>query len=140
MGPPACLIELMGDAPVPPSWPDTCTTSALALATPLATTPMPASATSLTDTLADGFTCAGVLGACALWRVSACVIACTHACVLFTAQPLEGAPHRGCKKITGHAHIWRHTDLVQVMDELGQVLDGVNVVVGGRGDEGHTRL
>mmetsp|Transcript_10760 Transcript_10760/g.44501 ORF Transcript_10760/g.44501 Transcript_10760/m.44501 type:complete len:266 (+) Transcript_10760:802-1599(+) len=51
-GPPQCLIELTGDAPVPPSWPDTWMMSAPALATPLATVPMPASATSLTLTLA----------------------------------------------------------------------------------------
>mmetsp|Transcript_9151 Transcript_9151/g.30125 ORF Transcript_9151/g.30125 Transcript_9151/m.30125 type:complete len:265 (-) Transcript_9151:820-1614(-) len=53
-GPPACLIELMGDAPVPPSCPDTWITSAFALATPLLTVPMPASPTSLTLTLASG--------------------------------------------------------------------------------------
>mmetsp|Transcript_31683 Transcript_31683/g.53232 ORF Transcript_31683/g.53232 Transcript_31683/m.53232 type:complete len:305 (+) Transcript_31683:1062-1976(+) len=53
-GPPACLMLLMGDAPVPPSCPDTWMTSAPALATPEATVPMPASATSFTETLADG--------------------------------------------------------------------------------------
>lgn len=52
-GPPACLMLLMGEAPVPPSWPLIWITSALALATPDATTPMPASATSLTDTCVD---------------------------------------------------------------------------------------
>mmetsp|Transcript_5873 Transcript_5873/g.18000 ORF Transcript_5873/g.18000 Transcript_5873/m.18000 type:complete len:264 (-) Transcript_5873:3664-4455(-) len=56
MGPPACLIDEMGDAPVPPSWPETWITSAFALATPDAMTPMPASATSLTETLAAWFT------------------------------------------------------------------------------------
>mmetsp|Transcript_22559 Transcript_22559/g.63324 ORF Transcript_22559/g.63324 Transcript_22559/m.63324 type:complete len:282 (+) Transcript_22559:1993-2838(+) len=55
-GPPACLMEDTGEAPVPPSWPDTWMTSALALATPEAMVPMPASATSLTLTLACGFT------------------------------------------------------------------------------------
>ena len=44
MGPPACLMELTGLAPVPPSWPETWMMSALALATPLAMVPMPASA------------------------------------------------------------------------------------------------
>ena len=56
MGPPQCLMEETGDAPVPPSWPDTWITSAPALATPDATVPMPAWATSLTLTLADGAT------------------------------------------------------------------------------------
>jgi hypothetical protein len=41
---------LIGLAPVPPSWPLIWMMSALAFATPLATTPMPASATSLTET------------------------------------------------------------------------------------------
>ena len=45
---PACLIEVSGDAPVPPSWPEISTTSAWALATPAATVPTPTSATSLT--------------------------------------------------------------------------------------------
>lgn len=49
-GPPACLMLLIGLAPVPPSWPLIWMMSALAFATPLATTPMPASATSLTET------------------------------------------------------------------------------------------
>eukprot|EP00967_Tisochrysis_lutea_P090748 scaffold129951_cov19-Tisochrysis_lutea.AAC.3 len=31
MGPPACLMELMGEAPVPPSWPDTCSAKAMLL-------------------------------------------------------------------------------------------------------------
>lgn len=57
MGPPACLMEEMGDAPVPPSWPLIWMTSALALATPDATVPMPAWATSFTLTLAVGDTC-----------------------------------------------------------------------------------
>ena len=55
-GPPQCLMDEMGDAPVPPSWPETWMTSALALATPLATVPMPACATSLTETLAAALT------------------------------------------------------------------------------------
>jgi len=44
-GEPACLMEDNGDAPVPPSWPDTWITSALALATPAATVPIPTSDT-----------------------------------------------------------------------------------------------
>ncbi len=47
-GVPACLSELRGLAPVPPSWPETSTTSAFAFATPAATAPMPAWLTSLT--------------------------------------------------------------------------------------------
>ena len=51
-GVPACLIELHGDAPVPPSWPAITTWSAFALATPAAIVPTPTSETSLTLTLA----------------------------------------------------------------------------------------
>ena len=40
-GMPAYLIEVCGLAPVPPLWPDTRITSALALATPAAIVPMP---------------------------------------------------------------------------------------------------
>ena len=47
-GTPPCLIEVSGDAPVPPSWPEISTTSACAFATPAATVPTPASATSFT--------------------------------------------------------------------------------------------
>ena len=47
-GMPACLIDVSGLAPVPPSWPAISTTSALPLATPAATVPTPTSATSLT--------------------------------------------------------------------------------------------
>ena len=56
-GPPACLMEDTGEAPVPPSWPLIWITSALALATPLATVPIPAWATSFTLTLAEGAIC-----------------------------------------------------------------------------------
>ncbi len=59
MGPPQCLMEEMGEAPVPPSCPEIWMMSALALATPDATVPMPAWATSFTDTLADLLTCRG---------------------------------------------------------------------------------
>ena len=45
---PACLIDVSGDAPVPPSWPLMSTTSACALATPAAIVPTPTSATSFT--------------------------------------------------------------------------------------------
>ncbi len=54
-GMPACLMEVSGLAPVPPSWPEMSTTSDLALATPAATVPTPTSATSLTWTRAAGF-------------------------------------------------------------------------------------
>ena len=40
-GVPAYLIEVCGLAPVPPKWPETRITSALALATPAAIVPMP---------------------------------------------------------------------------------------------------
>ena len=40
---PACLSEVSGEAPVPPSWPLIRTTSAWALATPAATVPTPTS-------------------------------------------------------------------------------------------------
>lgn len=56
-GPPACLMEEMGEAPVPPSWPLIWMMSALAFATPDATVPMPAWATSFTLTLAVGAAC-----------------------------------------------------------------------------------
>ena len=55
-GKPACLIELRGEAPVPPSWPDIWITSALALLTPAAIVPIPISETSLTLTFAFGWT------------------------------------------------------------------------------------
>ena len=54
-GIPACLIEVSGLAPVPPSCPEMSTTSDLALATPAATVPTPTSATSFTCTRAFGF-------------------------------------------------------------------------------------
>ena len=53
-GIPACLIEVSGLAPVPPSWPLISTTSLWALATPAATVPTPISATSLTLIRARG--------------------------------------------------------------------------------------
>ena len=53
-GPPACLSEVSGDAPVPPSWPEMSTTSACAFETPAATVPTPTSETSLTWIRASG--------------------------------------------------------------------------------------
>ncbi len=47
-GMPACLIEVSGDAPVPPESPLMSTTSDLAFDTPAATVPTPTSATSFT--------------------------------------------------------------------------------------------
>ena len=44
-------------APVPPTWPEIRITSALALATPAAMVPMPASETSFTQTRASGLIC-----------------------------------------------------------------------------------
>ena len=55
-GLPAYLIDDNGEAPVPPSWPEMVTWSALAFATPAATVPTPISLTSFTDTRAFGFT------------------------------------------------------------------------------------
>ncbi len=54
-GAPACLSEVSGLAPVPPSWPEMSTTSAWAFETPAATVPTPTSATSFTWTRASGF-------------------------------------------------------------------------------------
>jgi hypothetical protein len=48
-GPPACLSEVSGEAPVPPSIAGTVMWSARALATPAATVPTPTSETSLTE-------------------------------------------------------------------------------------------
>ena len=53
-GMPACLSEVSGAAPVPPSCPEMSTTSECALATPAATVPTPTSATSFTWTRAAG--------------------------------------------------------------------------------------
>jgi hypothetical protein len=55
-GVPACLSEFSGEAPVPPSWPEMSTTSALVLETPAATVPTPTSETSFTCTRAAGLT------------------------------------------------------------------------------------
>ena len=52
-GSPALWIELLGAAPVPPSYPEINTTCAPALATPAATVPTPASDTSFTEILAS---------------------------------------------------------------------------------------
>ena len=54
-GTPAAWIELSGEAPVPPSWPEIRTWSAFAFATPAATVPTPTSLTSFTETCARGF-------------------------------------------------------------------------------------
>ena len=56
-GVPAYLMLVCGEAPVPPTWPETRITSACALATPAATVPMPADETSLTHTRARGLIC-----------------------------------------------------------------------------------
>ena len=55
-GLPACLMEVSGEAPVPPSKPAMVTWSARALATPAATVPTPTSETSFTDTSPFGLT------------------------------------------------------------------------------------
>ena len=47
-GAPACLMEVSGEAPVPPSCPEIRTTSAWAFETPAATVPTPTSETSFT--------------------------------------------------------------------------------------------
>ena len=56
-GSPAYLMLDCGLAPVPPEWPETKITSALAFATPAATVPIPDWATSFTHTLALGLIC-----------------------------------------------------------------------------------
>ena len=53
-GAPACLSDVSGAAPVPPSCPEMSTTSECALATPAATVPTPTCATSFTWTRACG--------------------------------------------------------------------------------------
>ena len=55
-GEPACLIEVSGEAPVPPSKPAMVTWSARAFETPAATVPTPTSETSFTETAAAGLT------------------------------------------------------------------------------------
>ena len=55
-GRPACLSDESGAAPVPPSCPAMTMCSAFAFATPAAIVPTPASATSLTEIVAAGFT------------------------------------------------------------------------------------
>ena len=52
-GKPACLREVKGEAPVPPSNPEINITSALALATPAAIVPTPTSETNFTFILAS---------------------------------------------------------------------------------------
>ena len=54
-GTPACLMEVSGDAPVPPVSPAITRWSARALVTPAATVPTPISAPSLTLMRASGF-------------------------------------------------------------------------------------
>ena len=56
-GKPANLIDVAGDAPVPPLWPDIKIISASALATPAAMVPTPEAATSFTVTLQRGLIC-----------------------------------------------------------------------------------
>ena len=56
-GTPQYLMLDWGLAPVPPEWPEIMIESALALATPAAMVPMPARATSFTQTLASGLIC-----------------------------------------------------------------------------------
>ncbi|MNZ98493.1 hypothetical protein D3C78_1177770 [compost metagenome] len=55
-GPPACLIDDSGEAPVPPSWPAITMWSLLHLVTPAAIVPTPISDTSLTEMSACGAT------------------------------------------------------------------------------------
>ena len=55
-GEPACLSEVRGDAPVPPSKPEIVTWSERAFDTPAATVPTPTSETSFTDTSPVGLT------------------------------------------------------------------------------------
>ena len=50
------MMEVSGEAPVPPSNPEMVTWSARALATPAATVPTPTSLTSLTEMRAWPFT------------------------------------------------------------------------------------
>ena len=56
-GRPAYLIDVAGEAPVPPLWPEIRMISAFALATPAAMVPTPDEATSFTVTLQRGLIC-----------------------------------------------------------------------------------
>ena len=53
-GDPACFIETIGEAPVPPAFPEIVIASAEAFATPTAMVPTPGPDTSFTETLANG--------------------------------------------------------------------------------------
>ena len=55
-GEPACVREVRGLAPVPPSKPEMVTWSDIAFETPAATVPTPISLTSFTETRDFGFT------------------------------------------------------------------------------------
>ncbi len=56
-GKPAYLIDVAGDAPVPPLWPEIRITSAIAFATPAAIVPTPEEDTNFTVTFARGLIC-----------------------------------------------------------------------------------
>ena len=84
-GPPACLSEVSGAAPVPPSWPEISTTSACALETP----GRDRADADLGDQL--------------------------------------------------HVHARRRVGVLQVVDQLGEVLDRVDVVVRRRRDQADAR-
>ena len=56
-GLPTFFTEVIGAAPVPPSYPEMVIKSAWALTTPQAITPIPGSETNLTEINAPGFTC-----------------------------------------------------------------------------------
>ena len=165
-GPPACLMEEMGEAPVPPSCPLIWMISAFAFATPDATVPMPAWATSFTLTFAVGAACKDGSNALRCADKGGCpslpaeVLHRTHTHQHIFHQPsnpwirpIQSTIH---STVCASTRVWqdminekpneciiletevRH--LVEVVDELREVLDGVDVVVRGRGDEGHAGL
>jgi hypothetical protein len=110
-------------------------TSALALATPDATVPMPACATSFTLTWLWGATCSPT-------AMRQDLIALLHQDAELTGGKARARQQKDCTGANGTAHSDQpaRAHLVQVEDELREVLDGVDVVVRGRGDERHPRL
>ena len=83
---------------------------------------------------------AGVLDGGQRRRARSAVAAGDHHDV---GQRLDDTGGDGADPVLGHEldrHVGHRVDLLEVVDELGQVLDGVDVVVGRRGDQAHTGL
>ena len=154
---------------MPPSWPLIWMMSAFALATPDATVPIPACATSLTLTLADGAACR-CAGVC-LTQVHATVARSAPSdqaevrsieqhgpeqTLPWPSKVSAGLVHNAYPQKTPGLCLWISSSLnvqgqqwlcmgglshlVEVIDELRQVLNGVDVMVRRRGDERHSGL